>query len=191
MKTKLTTILLLTATNGEKDRTISVPMYHDSDTEVDALIKDTMKWQETLDDHVPGWLVTEVKRKPLIFVFGSNTEGVHGAGAAQFARLHRGAVFGEAEGLFGQSYALPTCGAWNGHRFPALSLADVQINVQEFLDLANHRTDLHFQVTRVGCGLAGLRDEDVAPMFANAPKNCLFDTAWDKWLQGKEFWGTF
>jgi hypothetical protein len=191
MKTKLTTILLLTAINGERDLTISVPMYHDTDTKVDALIKDTPKWQKILDDHVPGWLVTEVKRKPLIFVFGSNLQGIHGAGAALFAKNERGAVMNEEEGLFGQSYALPTCGLWDGRRFPALPIGVVQRNVEEFLYLATRRGDLHFQVTRVGCGLAGLRDEDVAPMFQHASRNCLFDTAWQQWLTNHEFWGTF
>ena len=44
-----------------------------------------------------------------IFVFGSNLKGIHGAGAALFARTHCGAVLGQGEGLQGQSYALPTC----------------------------------------------------------------------------------
>lgn len=193
MKNKLTTILVLTATNGEKIRSISVPMYHDEDTEVEALIADTKRWQDTLDVPVPGWLVTEVKRKPLIFVFGSNLRGRHGAGAAAFAHQERGAVMNEGEGLFGQSYALPTCGLWDKHRrrFPALPLGVVQHNAEEFLYFAASRMDLHFQVTRVGCGLAGLRDEDVAPIFHRASRNCLFDMAWEKFLPDKKFWGTF
>ena len=50
-----------------------------------------------------------------------------------------------------------------------------------------------FKVTRVGCGLAGWSDEVVAPMFKDAPVNCLFDSAWDEpvLLPGRTYWGTF
>lgn len=191
MKTKLTTILALTATNEDRTRTISVPMHYDDTSQVDSLIADTKKWQQTLDEYGPGWLVTEVKREPLIFVFGSNLHGSHGAGAAAFALRERGAVMNEGEGLFGQSYALPTCGLWDGHKFPVLPTGVLRQNVEDFLYFATRRADLHFQVTRIGCGLAGLRDGDVAPMFQHANRNCLFDVAWQRWLTNHEFWGTF
>lgn len=44
----------------------------------------------------------------IIFVFGSNTQGRHGAGAAKYARNYFGAVYGQAEGLQGHSYAIVT-----------------------------------------------------------------------------------
>lgn len=42
-----------------------------------------------------------------IFVFGSNTLGYHTGGASGTARKKFGAVWGQAEGLQGQSYAIP------------------------------------------------------------------------------------
>ena len=51
--------------------------------------------------------ITELKDDQ-IFVFGSNTEGRHGKGAALFAREKFGAVYGQAEGLQGKSYAIIT-----------------------------------------------------------------------------------
>ncbi len=49
-----------------------------------------------------------------------------------------------------------------------------------------------FKVTRIGCGLAGLSDEDIAPMFLLAPNNCYFDTVWLPYLSDRaKFWGTF
>lgn len=44
----------------------------------------------------------------MIFVFGSNLSGIHGAGAAHFAMQKMGAIYGQGQGLQGQSYALPT-----------------------------------------------------------------------------------
>ncbi|QIW87238.1 hypothetical protein Ab1vBOLIVR2_gp43 [Agrobacterium phage OLIVR2] len=50
--------------------------------------------------------------------------------------------------------------------------------------------ELKFQVTRIGCGLAGLKDEEVAPMFIGAPDNCWFDTAWEPWVgEDRNYWG--
>lgn len=43
-----------------------------------------------------------------IFVFGSNPQGRHGAGAAYWAYKNAGAVMGEGYGLHGQSYAIYT-----------------------------------------------------------------------------------
>lgn len=43
-----------------------------------------------------------------IFVFGSNPEGVHGAGSARIATIYFGAVYGQGEGLQGSAYGLPT-----------------------------------------------------------------------------------
>lgn len=122
-----------------------------------------------------------------IFVFGSNLAGVHGAGAARFAFLHCGAKAGEGIGLHGDSYAIPTKNA----RLESLDLDIVDEYVIQFVHFAKHHPELEFKVTRIGCGLAGFKDEDIAPMFGDAPKNCLFDDAWRPWLKTKKFWGTF
>lgn len=116
----------------------------------------------------------------LIFVFGSNTKGRHGRGAALHAMQRYGAVYGEGEGLYGRSYALPTCG-YDNKVYP-LPLADIQPYVDNFLTFAEERPDLTFFVTRVGCGLAGYDDSDIAPMFVGAPDNCYLPPEWEEFL---------
>jgi len=103
----------------------------------------------------------------MIFVFGSNRAGIHGAGAAAFAAKHHGAQLGVGEGLTGNSYALPTCDA----SIRPLPLSDITLHVDRFLAYAKERPQLSFQVTRVGCGLAGYTDEQIAPLFLAAPDN--------------------
>lgn len=102
-----------------------------------------------------------------IFVFGSNAAGRHGAGAAKFAALHCGAVYGEGEGLFGQSYALPTM---DGNIAP-LSVGEIKRKVTAFLDFATSNPGMSFCVTAVGCGLGGKEPAEIAHLFAGAPEN--------------------
>jgi hypothetical protein len=124
----------------------------------------------------------------MIFVFGSNRSGIHGAGAARHAHLHRGAEWGVGEGPTGTCYALPT----KGYRITEISLDDVNAHVQNFISYARENDLLDFQVTQVGCGLGGFTKEDIAPLFEFAPLNCYFDTAWKNYLpDGFMFWGTF
>jgi hypothetical protein len=99
-----------------------------------------------------------------IFVFGSNLSGRHGAGAAKYARLHHGAVMGQGMGLQGTSYALPT----KGVNLSFMSLSDIGRHVMAFISFAKIRPDLTFRVTRVGCGLAGFKDTEIAPLFRAA-----------------------
>lgn len=91
-------------------------------------------------------------------------------------------------GAQGNSYALPT----KDTRLRTLPLYRVGHYVETFLKEATKRHTLQFQVTRIGCGLAGLKDEAVAPMFMDAPDNCFFDEAWKPWLGSKhKYWGSF
>ncbi|MHB1266164.1 MAG: A1S_2505 family phage non-structural protein [Acidithiobacillus ferriphilus] len=110
-----------------------------------------------------------------VFVFGSNRQGIHGAGAALFASRYRGAQAGQGEGFAGQSYALPTK---HGPHDPAPDFALLQESVARFLEFAKARPWLSFMVTRVGCGLAGFTDAQVAPLFAQAPANCFLPGIW-------------
>lgn len=112
-----------------------------------------------------------------IFVFGSNLAGKHHGGAARYAADKYGAVLGVGEGLTGESYALPTM----DEDFRPLSLETIQYGVKRFLDFARKHPDLEFYVTRVGCGIAGFVDADIAPMFIGAPLNCTFDPAWSSY----------
>lgn len=109
-----------------------------------------------------------------IFVFGSNLRGAHGAGAALFAKLNHGAQLGVGEGRTGQAYALPT----KDYNIRTLPLEHISRYVDRFLLYASGHPDLHFRVTRVGCGLAGYKDADIAPMFKGAPTNCSLPDGW-------------
>lgn len=129
----------------------------------------------------------------MIFVFGSNKAGIHGAGAAKFALEHKGAEMGIGEGIVGDSYALPT----KGHNIECLPLLEIKNSVNRFIEVAEYWAlrGAEFQVTRVGCGLGGKKDSDIAPMFRGAPDNCLFDEYWKPWLDTydikRRYWGTF
>ena len=105
----------------------------------------------------------------MVMVFGSNLAGRHGKGAALHARQHFGAIYGQGEGLQGHSYAIPT----KDERLRTLPLPAIQEGVARFKAFAASRPDLSFQVTPIGCGLAGYKPKDIAPMFAGAPANCL------------------
>lgn len=123
----------------------------------------------------------------MIFVFGSNLRGVHGAGAARYALEHEGAVMYKGTGHHGNSYALPT----KDYSIQTLPLDDVQAFVEMFLQYAEMNPDLDFKVTRVGCGLAGFKDSDIAPMFEACPDNCYFDSAWEPYFRSDhKYWGT-
>ena len=94
-----------------------------------------------------------------IFVFGSNIGGIHGGGAAKVARLKFGAIQGQGVGLQGQSYAIPTMQG---------GVETVAPYVNEFIKFAAAHENLHFLVTRIGCGIAGFEDSEIAPLFARA-----------------------
>jgi hypothetical protein len=110
-----------------------------------------------------------------IFVFGSNRAGRHGKGAAQYALRYCGATYGQEEGLQGRAYALPT----KARNFQILSLAEIKEGVERFLRFAVEHPELKFQVTRIACGLAKMQDEDIFPLFRNAPPNCLLPGIWE------------
>ena len=104
-----------------------------------------------------------------IFVFGSNLAGRHGKGAALHARKHHGAIYGQGEGLQGESYAIPTKDA----RLRSLPLDLIRLHVSRFINCARYRPDLTFRLTPIGCGLAGYTPEQIGPMFAVVPPNVI------------------
>ena len=125
----------------------------------------------------------------MIFTFGSNLAGRHGGGAARYAHEKRGAIYGKALGFQGQSYAIPTK---NYDVRSTLPLSSILIYVKNFKREAAANDHLQFQVTCIGCGLAGLAHQDIAPMFTGSPKNCHFDTLWKPWLgDDVTYWGTY
>jgi hypothetical protein len=124
----------------------------------------------------------------MIFVFGSNEAGIHGGGAAYFAKRKHGAVFGQGVGRQGNAYAIPTM---NGEIEP-LSVERISAYVRDFLAYARAHPGEEFQVTAVGCGIAGFSHHEIAPLFADSPPNCLFDEAWKPFLGlAKKYWGTY
>ena len=94
-----------------------------------------------------------------VFVFGSNLAGMHGGGAARVARKLFGAVMGQGVGLQGQSYAIPTMQG---------GVETIKPYVDEFIAFAESHPELKFYVTRIGCGIAGFTDAEIAPLFKNA-----------------------
>jgi len=133
--------------------------------------------------HIDGTLPKDNE----IFVFGSNLSGIHGAGAALVAKNLYRAKLGFGVGLQGGSYAIPT----KDHHIITLSLKDIIPHIKEFCNFVDeHRIynpDIGFFITRIGCGLAGYDDSDIAPLFkmCNA-KNCSFANEWKPYLDYKE-----
>ena len=93
-----------------------------------------------------------------IFVFGSNIHGAHMGGAARVAMEKFGAIWGIGEGLQGRSYAIPTMEG----------LENLAPAVQRFTAFARQHQELRFFVTAIGCGIAGYRPEQIAPLFQDA-----------------------
>ena len=92
-----------------------------------------------------------------IFVFGSNLQGSHGGGAAAIAAKMFGAIWGQGVGLQGQSYGIPTMHG---------GIDEIKPYVDEFIEFAKQNPSLKFLVTRIGCGIAGFTEEQMAPLFA-------------------------
>lgn len=116
-----------------------------------------------------------------VFVFGSNLAGRHGKGAALWARRHRGAIYGQGIGRQGHAYAIPT----KDHQLRVLPLPTIAGHVAVFLEHARHHASTAFELTPIGCGLAGYRPEQIAPMFAEAPANVRLPEAFAAVLTGK------
>ncbi len=109
-----------------------------------------------------------------VFCFGSNLAGRHGAGAAKEALNYWGAKYGRAIGHHGKSYAIPT----KDFKLKTLPLDKISLYVEDFKDWAESLPDLTFLVTKIGCGLAGYEESDIAPMFKDAPSNCVLPEGW-------------
>ncbi len=94
-----------------------------------------------------------------IFVFGSNLQGMHGGGAARIAHRNFGAIMGQGVGLQGQSYAIPTMQG---------GVETIRPYIDEFIAFAKAHQEMTFLVTRIGCGIAGFTDAEIAPLFTEA-----------------------
>lgn len=117
-----------------------------------------------------------------IFVFGSNLKGAHGRGAAKYAAQKFGARYGQGTGLMGQCYGIAT----KDRNLKVLSLDVIENQIRKFLLFATEKKDLTFIVTPIGCGLAGYKPSQIAPLFYkyNIPDNVRLP---DVFLQYKMF----
>ena len=114
--------------------------------------------------------ITELKPND-IFVFGSNLQGMHGGGAARIAYQKFGAIMGQGVGLQGQSYGIPTMQG---------GVETIRPYVDEFITFAKEHPELTFLVTRIGCGIAGFTDDEIAPLFtgAHGMENIVLPEGW-------------
>lgn len=115
-----------------------------------------------------------------VFVFGSNLSGIHGAGAAKTAVKKFGAMWGLGTGYYGQTYAIPTK---DEDVAKALTIEEIKPYVRAFVAFACMQPHLTFLITRIGCGLAGYTDADIAPLFAELPENCILPEEWIPYVQ--------
>lgn len=114
----------------------------------------------------------------MIYVFGSNLAGRHGAGSAAYARQEYGAIYGNGEGLQNSSYAIPT----KDKNLKSLSIQEIKLHIEKFLLFAKENPELLFIISNIGCGLAGYKPEDVAPLFKGASNNCYFSVYFSKYI---------
>lgn len=105
--------------------------------------------------------------KDKIFVFGSNLAGIHGAGAALFARNKRGALIGIGVGIQGNSYAIPT----KDENIKTLPFVRIKPYIDDFITYAKNNPQKEFYVSAIGCGLAGYSYGQIAPFFKDVPFN--------------------
>lgn len=106
-----------------------------------------------------------------VFVFGSNLAGQHYGGAARTAHDKFGAEWGVGVGPTGQCYAIPTMQG---------GIDTIRPYVDEFTEYARNHPNNRFLVTRIGCGIAGFKDDEIAPLFYEASKlpNVNFSKEW-------------
>ena len=104
-----------------------------------------------------------------IFVFGSNMNGNHAGGAARLAVEKFGAIMGRAEGIQGQSYAIPTLDE-DMEKVAEEDLINYLANLRHF---ANEHPEKEFLLTAIGTGIAGFDTDYMAYMVlrANLPGN--------------------
>lgn len=114
----------------------------------------------------------------LVFVFGSNLEGHHQGGAARIAREDFQAERGVGSGRTNMAYAIPVLSGGK-----TLPISAIQKHIRDFLAYSDAHPAITFYVVRVGCGVAGYADSQIAPLFADAGPNCIFSERWREWLE--------
>ena len=129
-----------------------------------------------------------VPTEDIIFVFGSNPEGRHGAGAAKYARMYFGAVYGQGEGLQGNSYAIPTkdLRVTANHGYKSISPDRIKDSVRRMYDCAREHPDKRFMVAYRNTyrpSLNGYTGIEMIRIFLDAgpiPENVWFSDEWKR-----------
>lgn len=124
--------------------------------------------------------MTKSAANDMVFVFGSNRQGRHGAGAALHAKKVYGAINGQPNGRQGNAYGIITKELRFGE--PRVSIDEVEQGVIEFLTHAQENNDERFLMTRIGCGLAGFDEDKIIDIFIRhspmIPDNVFFPHEW-------------
>ena len=113
-------------------------------------------------------------KKGNIFVFGSNKAGRHGAGAAKLAKDKFEAEYGVGEGLTGRAYAFPTL----DENFEKLDLKEIKKSVNKLNKCAKENSFKIFLLTKVGCGLAGYKEDEIKKLFSDMELNIIKPRGW-------------
>ena len=120
-----------------------------------------------------------------VWVFGSNTEGRHGKGAALFAMKKCGAIYGKARGPQGRSYAIITKNL-RKRNHPSVSKEFIIEQIGEFYEFAKKYWDLEFLIaySGIGANLNGYSNQEMADMFSqfSIPDNIVFEKQFSKLL---------
>ena len=118
--------------------------------------------------------ITSLKENQ-IFVFGSNLNGNHIGGSARQALENFGAIEGQGEGLQGQSYAFPTL----DNKMKKVSKKALEESKEKLYQCAIDNPQKEFLVTKVGCGIAGFKEEEIKQVFkGDKPKNIVLPKGW-------------
>jgi hypothetical protein len=136
---------------GSKQRPLSVP-YDEFE----------IRWDSIFRKRYTPNNILELKENQ-VFVFGSNEAGIHGAGAAKLANNKFGATWGVGVGITGNCYAIPT----KNTKIKTLPLSRIETYIAFFLSYAKQHPEKEFLVTKIGCGLAGYSEEEIASLFKN------------------------
>ncbi len=97
-------------------------------------------------------------------LIGTNEAGIHGAGIAEYAYKHWGAVLGQGFGPMSNCFGLPTKD-WEVHTLPLDRIAFYVSRYIDWVKIIRNGRWTHY-VTKIGCGLAGYTPKDIAMMFS-------------------------
>lgn len=133
--------------------------------------------------------ITQLKDNQ-IFVFGSNTQGRHGKGAALIARNKFGAIYGQAEGPQGQSYAIITKDLTKSIH-PSRTKEQITQQIHDLYEYARNNPDKEFLVAYSGTGtnLNAYSNKEMADMFSSEviPNNIMFEDEFNSLLNERNW----